>query len=98
MRVLLLSVLAVSGTTALSPAAFASSLDNTLQLTQYVAPVRGSGNPNGFSSTWGLSVDDTSTGHKQTIDGFGAAVCSQISMPTSRLALFVPSDFTLLGD
>lgn len=56
-----------------SPQAYASSADGTLKLSSYNAPVRGTGSPNG-ASTWRLSIDDTAAGHKQTIDGFGAAV------------------------
>lgn len=56
-----------------SPQAYASSSDGSLKLSPYNAPVPGSGSPNG-ASTWKLSIDDTASGHKQTIDGFGAAV------------------------
>jgi O-glycosyl hydrolase len=58
---------------ATTPQAFASSSDGTLKLSSYNAPVRGNGSPNG-ASTWKLSIDDTAAGHKQTVDGFGAAV------------------------
>lgn len=58
---------------AAAPQAFASSSDGSLKLSPYSAPVSGSGSPNG-ASTWQLSIDDTSSGYKQTIDGFGAAV------------------------
>ncbi|KAH8819272.1 beta-1,6-glucanase Neg1 [Xylogone sp. PMI_703] len=56
-----------------TPVAWATSSDGVYKLSSYTAPVQGNGNP-GSSSTWKLSVDDTSSGHKQTIDGFGAAV------------------------
>lgn len=72
----LITPLAVASTIkdrATSPQAFASSSDGSLKLSAYNAPVRGNGSPNG-ASTWQLSIDDTSSGHKQTIDGFGAAV------------------------
>lgn len=52
---------------------FASSFDRSLQLSPYTAPVKGNGNSTGYS-TWGISVDDTPAGYRQTIDGFGAAI------------------------
>ncbi len=58
---------------ATTPAAFASSSDGTYKLSSFAAPVRGAGSP-GSNSTWKLSIDDTASGHKQTIRGFGAAV------------------------
>jgi len=58
---------------AFTPQAFASSLDNVYQLSNYTPPISGKGNTT-LSSTWGISVTDTAAGHKQTIDGFGAAV------------------------
>jgi glucan endo-1,6-beta-glucosidase len=56
-----------------TPAAFISSSDGRYKLSSWSAPVRGSGSPNG-ESTWTLDLDDTSSGHKQQITGFGAAV------------------------
>lgn len=53
--------------------AYCSSSDRTYSLSSFDTPVSGSGNANGMS-TWSLSVDDTSSGHKQQITGFGAAV------------------------
>lgn len=47
--------------------AFATNSDGSLQLSSIVAPVQGPGSPSG--STWALSVDDTSSGYKQTITG-----------------------------
>ena len=58
---------------ATTPQSFASSSDGSLKLSAYNAPVKGSGSSNG-ASTWSLSIDDTSSGHKQTVEGFGAAV------------------------
>ncbi|KAH8811003.1 putative beta-1,6-glucanase [Xylogone sp. PMI_703] len=52
--------------------AWASNGGN-LKLSSVPAPVRGAGSP-GSESTWKLSIDDTASGHKQTITGFGAAV------------------------
>lgn len=73
---LLVTPLALASTIkdrATTPQAFASSSDGSLKLSAYSAPVKGNGSPNG-ASTWQLSIDDTSSGHKQVIDGFGAAV------------------------
>lgn len=53
--------------------AYCSSSDNTYQLTSFDAPVSGRGNANGLGA-WNLTVDDTSSGYKQNITGFGAAV------------------------
>ncbi|PTU22257.1 hypothetical protein P175DRAFT_0507125 [Aspergillus ochraceoroseus IBT 24754] len=53
--------------------AYCSNSGGNYKLSSVAAPVQGSGNP-GSESTWKLSVDDTATGHKQTIVGFGAAV------------------------
>ncbi|OKL62582.1 Endo-1,6-beta-D-glucanase [Talaromyces atroroseus] len=57
-----------------SAQSWVSSNDGTYQLTKYNAPSQGDGSGSSISSTWSLAVDDTSSGHKQTIDGFGAAV------------------------
>ena len=56
-----------------STSAYASNSDGSLQLSSVPAPVQGAGSP-GSESTWKLSIDDTSSGYKQKITGFGAAV------------------------
>ncbi|KAI1076848.1 glycoside hydrolase family 30 protein [Whalleya microplaca] len=56
-----------------STQAFCSSSDLKYKLSKVDAPVFGSGTP-GNSSTWSLSIDDTSEGHKQTVTGFGGSV------------------------
>ncbi|EAW15357.1 glycoside hydrolase family 30 protein [Aspergillus clavatus NRRL 1] len=56
-----------------SALAYSSNAAGNYKLSPVAAPVQGTGNPGG-ESTWQLSVDDTSSGHKQTIVGFGAAV------------------------
>ena len=56
-----------------SSQAFASNSNLNLKLSSVPAPVQGAGSP-GSESTWKLTVDDTSTGYKQKITGFGAAV------------------------
>ncbi len=53
-----------------SPLSWATSSDGTLKLSTYTAPVQGAGSP-GSTSTWAISVDDTSSGNLQTIQGFG---------------------------
>jgi O-glycosyl hydrolase len=53
--------------------AYASNSDGSLKLSSVPAPVQGAGSP-GSESTWKLSIDDTSSGYKQKITGFGGAV------------------------
>ncbi|KAJ5668524.1 Endo-1-6-beta-D-glucanase neg1 [Penicillium maclennaniae] len=53
--------------------AFSSNSAGNYKLSAIAAPVQGAGSP-GSESTWKLTIDDTSSGHKQTIVGFGAAV------------------------
>jgi glucosylceramidase len=52
--------------------AFASNSAGNLRLSSIAAPVQGPGSPG--PSTWKLNIDDTPSGFKQTITGFGAAV------------------------
>ncbi|KAL7919605.1 glycoside hydrolase family 30 protein [Trichoderma austrokoningii] len=54
-------------------AAYASNSGGNYKLSSIAAPVQGAGSP-GSESTWNLSIDDTSSGYKQKITGFGAAV------------------------
>ncbi|KAJ5220222.1 Endo-1-6-beta-D-glucanase neg1 [Penicillium chermesinum] len=56
-----------------SASAYSSNSAGNYKLSSISAPVQGAGSP-GSSSTWKLTVDDSSNGHKQTIVGFGAAV------------------------
>lgn len=53
--------------------AFASTADGRYKISPYEAPVRGDGTPNN-ESTWKLSIDDTPSGFKQRVTGFGAAL------------------------
>lgn len=70
----LLFIALLSGeATAASASAYASSSDGSLKLSSVAAPVQGAGSP-GSESTWQLNIDDTSSGYKQTITGFGGAV------------------------
>lgn len=56
-----------------TPAAYCSNSDGSYALTSITAPVQGAGSA-GTESTWDLTIDDTSSGYKQTVTGFGAAV------------------------
>lgn len=56
-----------------SAQAFCSSADGTYKLSQVDAPVSGNGDAGGMS-TWDLTIQDTDSGRKQQIKGFGAAV------------------------
>ncbi|PYI24016.1 putative beta-1,6-glucanase [Aspergillus japonicus CBS 114.51] len=64
---------AVSGKRATEAAAYSSNSAGNYKLSSIAAPVQGNGSP-GSASTWKLTVDDTASGHRQTINGFGAAV------------------------
>jgi glucosylceramidase len=73
-RTQLNSTIAINDTTAISTAsAYCSNSDLSYALSSIPAPVQGAGSP-GSESTWALTIDDTSTGYKQSITGFGAAV------------------------
>lgn len=58
----------------ISPRAIVSSNDGQYKLSNYTAPTLGAGNAGSINSTWSLSIDDTASGHKQQLTGFGAAV------------------------
>ncbi|KAI1436260.1 glycoside hydrolase family 30 protein [Xylaria sp. CBS 124048] len=57
---------------ATSPVAYVTTSDMSHKLTQVDAPVTGTGT--GGASTWALTIDDTDTGLKQGVIGFGGAV------------------------
>lgn len=57
---------------AAAPAAYVTTSDLSHKLSPAAAPVSGRGT--GGSSTWDLSIDDTASGHKQTLIGFGGSV------------------------
>ncbi|PWY76025.1 glucan endo-1,6-glucosidase BGN16.3 [Aspergillus sclerotioniger CBS 115572] len=61
------------GKRATDASAYCSNSAGNYKLSSITAPVQGSGSP-GSESTWKLTIDDTSSGHKQSITGFGAAV------------------------
>ncbi|SMQ49340.1 unnamed protein product [Zymoseptoria tritici ST99CH_3D7] len=56
-----------------SAAAYTTDKDLNYKNSPIGAPVSGNGSPNG-RATWKLNIDDTSSGCKQTIDGFGGCV------------------------
>lgn len=58
---------------AASASAYSSNSAGNYKLSSITGPVKGAGDA-GSESTWKLSIDDSSSGHKQTIVGFGAAV------------------------
>lgn len=86
--------------------AFASNSAGNLKLSSIAAPVQGPGTPG--PSTWKLSIDDTPSGHKQTITGFGAAVTdatvtsfntlssASLSSLLSQLMTSAGADFSLM--
>ncbi|KAI0408525.1 glycoside hydrolase family 30 protein [Xylaria palmicola] len=55
-----------------APAAYVTTSDLSHKLSPAAAPIRGRGT--GGGSTWDLTIDDTASGHKQTIIGFGGSV------------------------
>ncbi|KAI1327740.1 glycoside hydrolase family 30 protein [Xylariaceae sp. FL0255] len=59
--------------TVTTAAAYASSSDGVYKLSSWQAPVQGTGSPGSYS-TWSFTVNDGSSGYKQTVKGFGAAV------------------------
>ncbi len=66
---LLVSVFSHGALGVTTPASFVTSSDGVYLLSSYTAPVKGG--TSSSTSTWALSVDDTSSGHKQSITGFG---------------------------
>ncbi|KAI4592769.1 Endo-1,6-beta-D-glucanase neg1 [Pestalotiopsis sp. 9143b] len=67
------SIAAAAASVDAAATAYISSSDRKYNVSTWEAPVSGAGTP-GDSSTWSLSVDDTASGHKQVVTGFGAAV------------------------
>lgn len=58
-----------------SAQSYASNKDGSLKLSLYPAPtLNGGTQPSSVTSTWALTVDDTPSGHKQSVTGFGAAI------------------------
>jgi hypothetical protein len=62
----------------ITPASFVTSSDGVYKLTSYTAPVKGGGSSS-IPSTWALSIDDTISGHKQSITGFGGTLPQSIN-------------------
>lgn len=63
----------LSGSYAQTAQSFVSNHNLTYRLATYDAPVKGNGSAGG-KLKWALSVDDTPSGHRQTVQGFGATV------------------------
>ncbi|KAK4496811.1 hypothetical protein PRZ48_012795 [Zasmidium cellare] len=65
--------------------AYCTSSDLTYKLSSITAPAQGNGNANG-QQVFNLTIDDTSSGYKQTLDGFGAAVTDATVVSFSQLS------------
>lgn len=81
--------------------AYCTSSDGIYNLTTFDAPVSGPGAPSNLS-TWLLSVDDTTAGHKQQITGFGAAITDATvavfdALPAATLAELLTTLMTPAG-
>jgi hypothetical protein len=70
----------------ISPQAYITSADGAYSLSAYTAPVMGPGSTT-ISSTWALSVDDTGSGHRQQITGFGGMISHHASLVVDILRL-----------
>jgi O-glycosyl hydrolase len=84
------------------PKAYASTADGRYQISPYAAPIQGQGKP-GNSQTWSLSLDDTQSGHKQSVTGFGAAVTETTvdvfnQLPENQLAQLLRELMTSEGN
>lgn len=64
-----------------SPVAWVTSSDGVYQLSSYTAPALGSGSLES-GSTEAFQVDDTSSGHKQSITGFGGTLLEPFPFPS----------------
>lgn len=56
-----------------TPEAYCSNSDGSYKLSSIAAPVEGAGSA-GSEAKWDLTIDDTSSGYKQSVTGFGAAL------------------------
>ncbi|KAI1821441.1 glycoside hydrolase family 30 protein [Xylaria intraflava] len=79
---------------AVAAAAYVTTSDLSQKLASTDAPV--SGNGTGGSSTWSLTIDDTDSGVKQTVIGFGGAVTD--ATVTVMSALSADMQTQLLND
>jgi O-glycosyl hydrolase len=84
------------------PKAYASTADGKYKISSYAPPVRGHGHP-GNSPTWSLLIDDTRSGHKQKVTGFGAAVTETTvdvfnQLPAPQLAQLLKELMTPAGN
>ncbi|OIW33048.1 putative beta-1,6-glucanase Neg1 [Coniochaeta ligniaria NRRL 30616] len=99
---LLLLVTHAAATCVPRPKAYASTADGKYKISPYSAPVLGPGSP-GNSSTWDLSIDDTPSGYKQKVTGFGAALTETTvdvfdKLPADQLAQLLKELMTSEGN
>jgi len=99
---LLLLVTHAAATCVPRPKAYASTADGKYKISPYSAPVLGPGSP-GNSSTWKLSIDDTPSGYKQKVTGFGAALTETTvdvfnRLPADQLAQLLNELMTPAGN
>lgn len=67
-------------------AAYCTNSDLTYKLSPITAPVQGNGNSTTSQQIFNLTIDDTPSGYKQTIDGFGAAVTDATVITFNQLS------------
>ena len=84
------------------PKAYASTADGVYKISPYNAPVPGTGKP-GTNQTWTLSIDDTPSGYKQKVTGFGAALTETTvdvfnKLPRDKLERLLRQLMTAEGD
>ena len=85
-----------------SAQSYASSSDLSLALSSYNAPTLNGGNQGSVSKTWQLTVDDTDSGKKQSVTGFGAAITDSTvsvfnALPSSQQSQLLQDLFTSNG-
>lgn len=84
------------------PKAYASTADGVYKISPYSAPFAGTGQP-GTNATWKLSIDDTPSGYKQKVSGFGAALTETTvdvfnQLPKNKLKQLLRQLMTSEGD
>lgn len=73
------------GAAAAAASAYCTNSDLTYKLSPITAPIQGNGDFKG-QEVFKLSIDDTPSGYKQTIDGFGAAVTDATVISFNKLS------------
>lgn len=66
-------------------AAYCTNSDLTYKLSTIPAPIQGNANST-YQQSFNLTIDDTTSGYKQTIDGFGAAVTDATVITFNQLS------------